>query len=147
MKTCSNCKECKTEEYFSKSARNRDKLQSWCKICSRTARLKHYYDNHVVERSKTDSRNKIAYIKNMKLIWDYLLKHPCVDCGESNPIVLEFDHRDRSSKISNVQVLVNKYFKWDKIQAEIDKCDVRCANCHRVRTAIQLGWYSYLEKD
>jgi hypothetical protein len=40
-----------------------------------------------------------------------------------------------------VSALVNGKYSWSKILEEIEKCDVRCANCHRRRTAKQLGWY------
>ena len=52
---------------------------------------------------------------------------------------LEFDHRDRTTKIAAVSQLIARQFSWDKIMAEIDKCDVRCANCHRKRTAVQFN--------
>ena len=71
----------------------------------------------------------------------YLREHPCVDCGEADPIVLDFDHRDREHKVDSVMKLVLSGYGWETILAEIAKCDVRCANCHRRRTAVQLGWF------
>lgn len=57
----------------------------------------------------------------------------CVDCGyNENPIALDFDHRDSRHKRSDVSQMVN-----DSLTAaleEIAKCDVRCANCHRIKT-------------
>jgi hypothetical protein len=53
--------------------------------------------------------------------------------------VLEFDHHDRATKREDVSRLM-AYSSWRRIEAEIAKCDVRCANCHRRRTAHQLGW-------
>ena len=71
-------------------------------------------------------------------MWDYLKKHPCVDCGEKNPIVLEFDHlRDKLIEVSRLV----QYTSINKVQSEIEKCEIRCANCHRRKTAIQFGWY------
>jgi hypothetical protein len=59
---------------------------------------------------------------------------PCADCGASHSFfVMDFDHRDPSTKeftISGVQTRL----AWDKLVAEIAKCDVVCANCHRLRT-------------
>jgi hypothetical protein len=55
--------------------------------------------------------------------------------------VLEFDHRDRTTKRHDVSTLVRKKFSWSTILAEINKCDVVCANCHRRRTARQFGWH------
>lgn len=65
-------------------------------------------------------------------IKDHLLEHPCVDCGNSNIAVLEFDHlRDKKYGISR---MYRDGMAITRIQEEIDKCDVVCANCHRIRT-------------
>lgn len=69
----------------------------------------------------------------------YLDEHPCVDCGESDPIVLDFDHI-RGTKTASVSYLLGSSMSWDRVQKEIDKCVVRCANCHRKKTAKERGW-------
>lgn len=74
------------------------------------------------------------------MVAEYLTTHPCVDCGERDPVVLEFDHRDPASKSGDVGRLVHSG-KRAVVQAEIEKCDVRCGNCHRIRTAKQFGSY------
>lgn len=56
--------------------------------------------------------------------------HPCVDCGESDPIVLEFDHV-KGKKLNNIMTLVNWVAASSTLDEEIKKCSVRCANCHR----------------
>ena len=64
-------------------------------------------------------------------VTDYLKKHPCVDCNESNIALLQFDHRDPKTKKFNVR----DYSR--SIQTtieEIAKCDVRCLPCHAKRT-------------
>jgi 5-methylcytosine-specific restriction endonuclease McrA len=69
----------------------------------------------------------------------YLETHACVDCGETNPRLLEFDHvRDKSYEIS---YLVRMGASKKQIAAEIEKCEVRCANCHRRKTAERGDWY------
>ena len=77
-------------------------------------------------------RNACNGVRNVKtklwVMW-YLLDHPCVDCGESNPIVLEFDHV-RGEKTADISTLKSKG-KLAAIKREIPKCEVRCANCHR----------------
>lgn len=75
---------------------------------------------------------------------NYLKDNPCMDCGETNIIVLEFDHKDRSTKTANIADLVTKR---KRLLEEIDKCDVVCANCHRIRTAKQLNYYAYLDNE
>lgn len=76
-----------------------------------------------------------ARSRNKKFLLDYLMKHPCVDCGEINPVVLEFDHI-RGKKVDTVSNLAFKLTSSiKKLTIEIQKCEVRCANCHRVRHA------------
>ncbi len=81
----------------------------------------------------------VYHAENLRRLVEYLLLHPCVDCGEPDPIVLEFDHRDRSTKGTTVANIM-RYSAWSQVEAEIRKCDVRCANRHRRRTARQMGW-------
>ena len=68
------------------------------------------------------------------LLIDYLKRNPCIDCGESDIVVLEFDHRDRALKSILVSEAVRQGWKWERIEDEIKKCDVVCSNCHRRRT-------------
>lgn len=56
-------------------------------------------------------------------------------------MVLEFDHV-RGVKKGDVSLMARQGLALKTIDAEIAKCDVRCANCHRRRTAITQGWYS-----
>jgi hypothetical protein len=58
----------------------------------------------------------------------------CVDCGyDTNPVALQFDHV-RGEKITEVGRLVRDRAPWERIAAEIEKCEVRCANCHSIKT-------------
>jgi hypothetical protein len=61
---------------------------------------------------------------------DYLASHPCVDCGEDDAIVLEFDHVF-GNKLRGVTELAATGYSWKIIEEEIGKCEVRCGNCHR----------------
>lgn len=78
------------------------------------------------------------------------MENPCTDCGETNPVILEFDHRDSSEKSGTVSEMVITH-SMELIEAEVAKCDVRCANCHRLKTARDFNWRSYqlwiLNKD
>ncbi len=59
--------------------------------------------------------------------------HPCVDCGESDIRVLQFDHTDPAAKITEVSQLLRNA-SWPRVLMEIEKCEVRCGNCHRRKT-------------
>lgn len=72
-------------------------------------------------------------------IAQYLDEHHCVDCGEADIRVLDFDHRPGVKKQYDIARMITQGIGWERIQAEIAKCDVRCANCHRRRTAERGG--------
>jgi hypothetical protein len=66
------------------------------------------------------------------------MEHPCTDCGESDPVVLEFDHLDAGTKSFNIgQALPHR--NWESILEEIEKCEVVCRNCHRRRESRRSG--------
>ena len=68
--------------------------------------------------------------------------------SETDPVVLDFDHRDEKEKKYNISEMVLRFQKaWVTIEEEIEKCDIRCANCHRRRTAKQFNWYKQLNID
>lgn len=65
---------------------------------------------------------------------------PCLDCGEAYPpFVMDFDHRIGVNKLFNISEIVTKRgCTVTMLKAEIAKCDVVCANCHRMRTHSRL---------
>lgn len=75
-----------------------------------------------------------------KLVVDHLLQNPCVDCGEPDLLVLEFDHV-RGKKLASISDLMAGKHSYDKVVNEISKCEVRCCNCHARKTAKQLGYW------
>lgn len=101
-----------------------------------------YYLNNKVERKRIAwEGNKRFKARNKKYVKEYLEQHPCVDCGEADPIVLEFDHV-RGEKRDHISSLVSKSCSIEVIQEEIGKCEVRCANCHR-----KVTYYRRLERS
>lgn len=134
-KECRRCRELKPLEAFAKASKRKDGLQPWCKECVKDRDHERYEQDKKKHRSWNVSRRDKYYDQ----VTEYLLGHPCVDCGEADPIVLEFDHRDPTIKDGEVTKLLG-YASWERIEAEMDKCDVVCSNCHRKRTAKQFGW-------
>ena len=66
----------------------------------------------------------------------FFKSHPCVECGEDDPVVLEFDHlRDKALSIGRAL----ECRAWRAVLDEMQKCEVVCANCHRRRTAQRRG--------
>lgn len=87
--------------------------------------------------NKENARNKAR-----EFITSYLSDHPCVDCGETDPIVLTFDHV-RGEKRDNISSMVSQGLSMETIKAEIAKCEVTCFNCHAIRTQKRSGAYRW----
>ena len=84
-------------------------------------------EKELAYKTKRQYKKKLAEIKQAS---------GCVDCGESNHIVLDFDHL--KDKKYNISRMIHDGFSWAAIKKEIAKCEVVCANCHRIRTHIRL---------
>ena len=138
MKTCIKCKTEKAEDEFHRYSRSEDGRQSYCKVCKKSIDAQTYIRGGDEYKRRKLQRQQAAAHRNAERIFDYLMQHPCVDCGEADPLVLEFDHV-RGEKKRNLADLVQRYGRWETIKTEIDKCDVRCANCHRRATAKRVG--------
>ena len=80
-------------------------------------------------------------IKVRESLLEFLSQKECLDCGENDPIVLDFDHRDRPTKFKAIHQMLSGHYSRASVLKEIDKCDVRCANCHRRKTYAQLGGF------
>jgi len=63
----------------------------------------------------------------------------CIDCGERDILVLEFDHRNPEDKKFSLGRAAKTGISPVRLSEELAKCDVRCANCHARRTALQFG--------
>lgn len=139
MFACTKCRVVKSDENFSFRSLKRGVRLRICKECTRKQVNQHYVDHRDRYLEKTATRNKVIRAQIREHIWDYLLKHPCVDCGEKDPIVLEFDHFE--NKIIHVSHMAQMNSSLDKVNEEMAKCLVRCANCHRRKTSYERGWY------
>ena len=138
-KICPKCGQLKALTDFAFKFKDRDIRQWCCRSCNAAYKLTWYARNrHKHLHQVRVVRNK-ASANNRARVWSYLAQHPCVDCLEGDPVVLEFDHlRDKSYDIG---YMVTAGFSWSTIELEIAKCEVRCANCHRRRTAGAQGIY------
>jgi 5-methylcytosine-specific restriction endonuclease McrA len=145
MKKCSNCKIEKEETEFGFKNKAIGRLQPFCKECNKIKSKQYYNSNREEHKRETIKRKKKVIFENRKLLYDYYFSHPCIDCGEKDPMVLELDHiKDKDMAVSKA---VGRGWSKERILAEIAKCEVRCANCHRRKTAKQQGWYKeFLER-
>lgn len=139
MKRCTECGEEKSLEYFDLK---RGKPRSNCKACVSKYTKQHYLRNKEYYLNKATINRKKAREKLRKFLFDYYFCHPCVDCGETDPIVLEFDHI--KEKYANIAKMANRALSLERIKLEIEKCEVVCSNCHKRRTAKRFNWYKGL---
>lgn len=139
-KRCVICKASRPVEQFNRRVRSKDGPQPHCRKCNRRA-SREYYRRTRGKHIDDVSRNKADYIgRNRELLLQHLVEHPCVDCGETDLRVLDFDHV-RGSKRREVGRMAAAPFSVAVLEAEIAKCEVRCVNCHRRRTGRALNWW------
>ena len=93
-----------------------------------------YYATHPNVRRNTLSYMRVRGWERKEKLAVFKALRGCADCGERDPLVLDFDHLPGTNKIASLSYMANKTVAWPKIVAEIEKCDVVCANCHRRRT-------------
>ena len=130
MKTCYQRGLTKSFDDFNRRASAADGRQKLCRDCSKL-----WYLGHREVRIRAVSVINAAQRANInQRLAAHLLANACMDCGETDVRVLDFDHRDDEAKVLEVMDLSKKRRTWQVIAREIAKCDVRCANCHRKRT-------------
>ena len=138
MKKCSRCKKQKDLTEFNFKDKVKGLRQYQCKDCSRLYVRSHYERNKHYYLLKAKKRNQKIRHRIRAFVWGYLDVHSCVDCGEKDPIVLEFDHI--KNKKFDIAFLMRDHSLSD-LKGEIKKCEVRCGNCHKRKTAKEFGWY------
>jgi len=117
MKTCSLCGVAKSVSEFHRNgvSKGKPRLRSCCKVCSKPIdRKKAAASKSIYRQAKLDA-----------------LKEGCTDCKNTDIRVLEFDHRPGVEKLFDIG---GDPKGLNKLLEEIAKCDVVCANCHRIRT-------------
>ncbi len=139
-KICSLCKDSKLLlKEFNKKSSSKDGFQNVCRDCNSKRNKIHYKDNTSKVKERNSNRNKSVRNILRQYVVEYLLNHPCVDCPESDIRCLEFDHiKDKSCNVANI---LTRAGTLSDLTIEIAKCEVRCANCHRKKTAINFNWY------
>jgi hypothetical protein len=133
---CTRCGQVQVLTEFAWHRRAKGQRNHYCRSCQSEYGKAHYAANRQRYLDLEAKRKRARAEKRMRFLLEYFRSNPCVDCGESDPLVLEFDHlRDKSFDICSSLPDRN----WRSILAEIAKCEVVCANCHRRRTAQRVG--------
>ena len=125
---------------FSRNRTRYDGLTAHCKDCRKAIDRRTYEKDPAAHMVRVRAWKQRAMAKTRRRLLAYLADHPCAHCGERDPVVLEFHHR-ASGKLAAVAVLLKDVAPWSRIAAEIEKCTVLCANCHRRQTARDRRWW------
>ena len=148
-KVCSQCgKEFPaTLEFFHKDSCSKYGLHSWCEKCfleksnkasrkwkaANKERVKHTHREWVHARGGSAKYRRELYSDRLTAL-DELKDSPCNDCGKKfPPVAMDFDHV-QGEKTRTISYLVRNS-TWEAVLEEIAKCELVCANCHRVRTS------------
>ena len=118
MRRRSVCKECRNN----RAINNFEKLQSYRKE----------YNSKNKSKRLINQKQRIQEAKDFV---NLIKTKPCTDCGQSwPPVAMDFDHIN-GDKVKSISRLVGSGYKLDLIKIEIEKCELVCACCHRLRTA------------
>lgn len=135
-KTCSKCGLVKSvsDFYQRKSGKRVGEFYEKCAECMKSRGRQYYHRNHARQLALALKRRRRAYKEKRHFI-NLSKNKPCVDCGVRYPqYVMDFDHNDSKDKINDVAYMVARNWSLEKIKKEVAKCEVVCANCHRMRT-------------
>jgi hypothetical protein len=129
MKTCTGCQETKNLTDFSFRNKAKDLLAARCKSCHAKYAKKHYEANSDDYKARAVASNRVSRKKNREWIRELKRKSGCRYCDESEPVALDFHHVEK--KIENIAILASRNVGRQKLESEVRKCIVICANCHR----------------
>lgn len=134
------CSKCSTERAYVEFHKKGNSYQSWCKQCVYV----YHKDRRNGELTTLVIKNKLKdnlkkYKKSIKekleqRIVSILNKSLCVKCGETNILTLDFDHY-KGKKEFGISKAISKCYSWKRISKELNKCQILCSNCHRIKTA------------
>jgi hypothetical protein len=139
MKRCGTCGETKPISEFNRKASRADGLQEVCRECNRDSSRRYYARNRAHHIAVIRARTAAQRAENISLIARHLAENPCVDCGNADLRVLDFDHRPDTVKRDSVMRLARGGYPAATIEVESAKCDVRCRNCHAIVTYNRMG--------
>lgn len=134
LKRCGTCHQVKPLADFNRKSARPDGLQEVCRDCNRESSRAYYARNRERHVQVIVARTARRRMESKVFLADYLAEHACVDCGNTDLRVLDFDHRPGTAKRKDVMAMVREGFSIAKIEEEIAKCDVRCRNCHAIVT-------------
>ena len=139
LRRCDRCGDLKPISEFAWRRRDRGRRDNYCSVCRTQYQREHYAQHRDRYLARAVRRKKELTAERADYLITLFRERPCVDCGETDPVLLDFDHRDPDRKAGNIGEFARRG-TWTQVSREIEKCDVRCAKCHRRKTAQQFGW-------
>lgn len=144
MKTCPVCLETNLS-LFGPNKAKRDGLQTHCRKCKKISQDKWYAENKDKHIKNVSIRRKQIVLESYTQSYLYLKEHPCIECGETDLYLLQYDH-NQGLKNQNISDLIANGIKWETILKEIELCQVLCIRCHRKKTASDKGILTFIER-
>jgi len=138
MKHCPRCNQDKDEVEFGKNRTRPDGLQVQCRACIKLIHRDWYERNKERHYGNVQKRRKLISDEVIRRLTLYLKAHPCVDCGIADPQVLQIEG-EVDGTIFSLRTRLLQGATWTALLPEITQCEVRCANCRRIRNAQQFG--------
>lgn len=134
MKTCTACKQELPLEAFGKNKANKDGLNYTCRPCT-NQRMRDNHKKRVSDPEKLNKHNERirlrAQARKAHIVHRVFGGH-CYDCGEAYPdCVFDFHHEGEEKQANPSQLIGRNMMK--EAFAELEKCVMLCANCHRMR--------------
>ena len=128
MKVCGTCRIEKPTSEFHRNRRRKDGLQTSCKTCRKEIDRESYLKSETRQNSIKTRRSDITKY-NCKLVRRIKQAVGCAKCPEREPVALDFHHLDPAEKDLNISSMTA--YCTATLKAEIRKCVILCANCHR----------------
>jgi len=139
---CNKCKIVKPLDEFYPQVNGKFGRSPYCGICD-AARAKERYNNPVHHERRKDQIYNARLRRKLEVMQALAPQYAkgCVDCGVTEFHHLDWDHKDDVLKHLPLSKMWN--YSKAKILEEVAKCELRCAHCHRTRTAAQLKWIDW----
>lgn len=141
-KHCTKCGGEKPLTAFNFTSKLRGRRNSHCRECTKRAskiayrKKRSYYIQENIRLKRARKKKLLLFLR------EYFSTNPCVDCGIDDSFVLQFDHVKGTKKMS-IATIVSSGLSIDTFLIEVEKCEVRCANCHLRKTAGERAYYRH----
>ena len=141
MQTCKVCNIAKELVDFRFRNKKKRIRHNQCRACDAEYKKRNYTENKLKIIPRTKQNVIQSRLRKQEFIFEYLRNKYCIDCGETDPIVFDFDHvRGKKEFCISIGTMSRSL---TKLKEELSKCEIRCSNCHRRKTAKERNYWIY----